>query len=114
MAVRQFDLLGDHVENTRRELQDLFTNQYGGSVKCVAGYDCTSTGKRARAPAEHAGITSYDSDIFDIDADLIGHDLGKAGEMALALGAHTGCRCDLAIGLDGNTCAFVGADARAF
>ena len=49
----------------------------------------------------------------DVDADLVGGDLGEHGEMALALGADAGRDADLAVGLDLDLGAFIGTDAGA-
>ena len=71
-------------------------------------------GEGAGAPVELGGVAGDEPHIGDVDAELVGHDLRKGGEVALALGADAGGDADAAAGLDRHLGAFVGADAGAF
>ena len=78
-----FEMLGG-------EFQDLLPHRLGGFVDGVAGHHRAAAGKGAGAPIELIGIAGDDVDVGDVDADLVGGDLGEHGEMALALGADAG------------------------
>ncbi len=53
-------------------------------------------------------------DVADGHAQMLGHDLGETGEVALPLGADAGGYADLAGGLDLHPGALIGTDAGAF
>ena len=60
------------------------------------------------------GVTGDNIDIGDIHAQLVGNNLGKAGEMALPLRTHASHRCHLAAGLHLHARAFIRPDAGTF
>ena len=73
-----------------------------------------ATSRGAGAPVELVGIAGHHIDVRHLDADFIGDDLRKAREMALPLGADAGRDAHLAVGLNLDPGALVGADAGAF
>ena len=84
-----------------------------GRVDGVAGHHRAAAGEGAGAPIELVGVAGDDIDVGDVDAELVGGDLGEHREMALALGADAGRDADLAVGLHLDLGALVGTDAGA-
>src|SRR5262249_8567214 len=83
-------------------------------VHGIAGDDRAAARERAGAPIELVGIAGGDIDIGDVDAELVGDDLGKDGEVPLPLRADAGRDIDLAVRLHLYLGAFIGTNARAF
>src|SRR5262249_11155284 len=77
-------------------------------------YHCAAASEGADAPMELVGVAGHHVDVRDRDADLVGDDLGEAGEMALALGADAGCEHHPATTLDLDTGALIRTDAGPF
>jgi hypothetical protein len=80
----------------------------------VAGHHRAAAREGADAPIELVSVAGYPVDVGDRDTDLVGDDLGEAGEMALALGADAGGEQHPAAALDLDSGALMGADAGAF
>ncbi len=77
-------------EQVAGEFQRLLAHHFRGFVDGVAGDHRAAAGEGAGAPIELIGIAGDDVDIGDLDAELLGGDLGKHREMPLALGADAG------------------------
>ena len=111
--------IGDHevllgaFEVLRGEPQDLLAHRPAGLVDGGPRHHRTAARKGAGAPVELVGIAGDDIDIANVDADLVGRDLGEAGEMPLPLGADSGGDADLAARLHLHLGALIGADAGA-
>ena len=100
-----FEMLG-------RKPNDFLPHHFCRLVDGIAGYNGAAARKSAGAPVKLIGIAGDDIDIAHLDAELIGDDLGEAGEMSLPLCADAGRHVHLAIGLHLDLGAFVWSDAR--
>ncbi len=70
--------------------QDLLAHDRRRRVDGVAGDHRAAARERARAPVELIGVAGDHIDVAHVDADLVGHDLGEAGVVPLALRADAG------------------------
>src|SRR6516165_2304089 len=93
--------------------QDLGAHPLRGGMGSVAGHDRAAAGEGTDAPMELVGVAGHHVDVRDRDADLVGDDLGEAGEMALTLRADAGREQHSAAALDLYSGALIGADAGA-
>src|SRR5260370_39703299 len=93
-------------EQVAGELQGLLPHHARSFVDRVAGDDRAAAGECPRSPIEPVSVAGDDIDFSDIDAELVGDDLRKAGKMPLPLGADSGGDIALAIGLHLNLDAF--------
>ena len=84
-----------------------------GLVDGVARHHGAAAREGAGAPVELVGVAGDHVDVAHVDADLVGRDLGEAGEVPLALGADAGGDADLAARLHLHLRALVGPDAGA-
>src|SRR6516165_10456606 len=82
-------------------------------IGSIAGYHCRTAGESANAPMELVGVAGHHIDVGDRDADLVSGDLGKAGEVALTLGADAGCEQHPAATLDLDSDTLIGTNAGA-
>src|SRR6266536_4803317 len=114
LAVGQHQIVFGAFERIARQLQGLLPHDARGFIDGVAGHHRTTAGKGSGAPIELVGIPGDDVDLGDVDAELVGHDLRKAGEMPLPLRADPCGNADLAVGLHLDLCAFIRPDAGAF
>ena len=103
-----------HSKCSAASFSTFFAHDLGGLVDGVAGDHRAAAREGAGAPVELVGVAGDDIDVGDGDAELVGGDLGKAGEMALSLRADAGRDAHLAVRLHLHLRALVGADAGAF
>ena len=89
-AVRELEVLLGAFEMLGREPQDLLAHHLRGLVDGVAGHHRAAAGEGAGAPVELVGVAGHHVDVADIDAELVGDDLGEGGEVPLALRADAG------------------------
>src|SRR6516165_332791 len=93
--------------------QDFGADLLRRGMGSIAGYHCGAAGEGAGAPMELVGVAGDHVDVGDRNADLVGDDLGEAGEMALTLGADAGCEQYPTTTLDLDSGALIGANAGA-
>ena len=83
-------------------------------VAGAARHDGAAAGERAGAPVELARVAGDDVHRVDVDAELLGDDLRKRGEVPLPLRADAGRHAHRAARLHRHPRALVGPDAGAF
>ena len=91
--------------------QDLRPHVSGSLIDGIAGDDGPPAGKGPRAPVKLICVTGYDVHVRRRNTQLIGHDLGEAGEMALALGSNACGDGYLPVRVNLNTSSLVRPDA---
>ena len=114
LAVGDNEIILGTFEGVAGELQGFLPHDTGGFIDGVAGHHRAAARKRSGAPIELIGVAGNDIDLGDIDTELVGGNLRKAREMALALGADPGRDAHLAVRLHLDLGAFIGSDASTF
>src|SRR5215472_741108 len=94
--------------------QDLGAHLLRRGMGGVPGHHRGAAGEGAHTPMELVGVAGHHVNVGNSDADLVGDDLGEAGEMALTLGSDAGSEQHPAAALDLDSGALIGADAGAF